>query len=66
MFSIEKLVIKREKTLHVLRCEEVTLAYTWFNLNFTDQIGLFCGLLDMSCTSALALRRRMHLTVKKE
>ena len=30
-------------------------AYTWFNLNFTDQGSLFCGLSDMRCTSALAI-----------
>ena len=37
---------------HILRCGEVILAYTWFNLNFTDQISLFYSLLDMYCTSA--------------
>ena len=29
-------------------------AYTWLNLNFTDQSSLFCGLSDTHCTSALA------------
>ena len=48
MFSIERLAIKMENdeknNLHILRYEEVTLTYTWFNLNFTDQSSLFCGL----------------------
>ena len=43
------------KNPHILRYGEVILAYTWFNLNFTDQSSLFCGLSDMYCTSALAI-----------
>ena len=27
----------------------------WFNLNFTDQRSLFCGLSDMHCTSSLTI-----------
>ena len=30
------------------------MAYTWLNLNFTDQSSLLCGLSDMHCTSAFA------------
>ena len=37
------------------RCGELILAYTWFNLNFTDQSGLFCGPSNMHCTSALSI-----------
>ena len=28
---------------------------TWFNLNFTDQISLFCDRSDRRCASALAI-----------
>ena len=34
---------------------EIILAYTWFNLEFTSQDDLFPGLLNMHCTSALAI-----------
>ena len=34
--------------LHVLRNKEVTLAYTWRNLNFTHQSGLLLGLSDIT------------------
>ena len=45
----------KEKNLHILRYEK-SLAYTWFNLNFAHQSSLFCGLSDMHCTSALAIK----------
>ena len=38
-----------------MRYGEVIPAYTWFNFHFTDQSGLFCGLSDMHCTSALVI-----------
>ena len=31
------------------------MAFTGFNLNFTDHSGLFCGLSNVNCTSALAV-----------
>ena len=39
----------------MLQYGEVIPAYTWFNLNFTDQSSLSCGLSDRRCTSALAI-----------
>ena len=36
------------------RYGEIILVYTWFNLNFTDHSGLFCGLLNVRCASTLA------------
>lgn len=50
----------------MLRYGEVILAFAWFDLNFTDQSSLFYGLLDTHWTSALALRRGMHLKVEME
>ena len=44
------------KNPHILRYGEVILAYTWFNLNLTDQSSLFCGLSEMHCTYALAIK----------
>lgn len=46
-----------QENLHMRKCGEVILAYTWFNLNFTDQSGLFCGPSDMYYTSALSIER---------
>ena len=38
-----------------MRYGEVILVYIWFNLNFTDQSSLICGLSDMHCISALVI-----------
>ena len=48
------------------RYGEVILAYPQFNLNFTDQSSLFCDLLNMHCTSALAIEEGNFLKVKME
>ena len=42
------------ENLHVLRHEEVILAYIRFNFVFTDQSSLLCGLSDTYCTLTLA------------
>ena len=72
MFSIETLTIKRgnddkkiKKNLSILKYGEVTVAYIWFNLDFTNQSSLFCGLLDMHCTSTLATEEGNALESQK-
>ena len=43
------------ENLHVLRHEEVILAYTQCNFAFTDQSSLLCGLSDIYCSLTLAI-----------
>ena len=41
------------------------MSYTWFNLKFTNQSSLFCGLSDMHCISTLAIEKWNTLESQK-
>ena len=41
------------------------VSYTWFNVNFTNQSSLFCGLSDMHYISTLATEKWNTLDSQK-
>ena len=52
--------------MYILKYEEIIWGYSWLNLTFTDQSGLFHGLSDMHRTSVLASRRGVAFESQKE
>ena len=50
----------------MLKYGEIILGYSWLNLTFIDQSGLFCDLSDRYCTSALVAKERNAFEVKIE
>ena len=58
---LKDLQTKDQKIVHVLKSGKVILAYTSFKLNWNS---LFCGLLNIHCTSALTIKEKIHLEVK--
>ena len=52
--------------MYILKYEEIIWGYSWLNLTFTDQSGLFCDLSDRHCTSALVAEERNSFEVKIE